>query len=188
MDIYVSVDIEADGPIPGRNSMLSFGAVAYTSDGVEIARYNANLQPLPEAITNPQTMEFWEKNPDAYAAATAEPCDPALIMPEFSRWLERLGGKPVFVGYPVTYDFMWLHWYLIAFNDLDPFSHAGLDIKTLAWSQLGGSFHRASKRNFPKRWFSKKHKHIAVDDAAEQGELFFTIVGEIGVVVEETPR
>jgi len=33
-DIYISADIEADGPIPGRYSMLAFGlAVAGTYDG-----------------------------------------------------------------------------------------------------------------------------------------------------------
>ena len=33
-DIYISADVEADGPIPGRYSMLSFGlAVAATFDG-----------------------------------------------------------------------------------------------------------------------------------------------------------
>jgi hypothetical protein len=30
MEIYVSTDVEADGPIPGPNSMLSFGSAAYT--------------------------------------------------------------------------------------------------------------------------------------------------------------
>jgi hypothetical protein len=29
-EIYVSTDVEADGPIPGPNSMLSFGSAAYT--------------------------------------------------------------------------------------------------------------------------------------------------------------
>ena len=28
-EIYVSTDVEADGPIPGPNSMLSFGSEAY---------------------------------------------------------------------------------------------------------------------------------------------------------------
>jgi hypothetical protein len=31
-EIYVSTDIEADGPIPGMNSMLSFGSAAYLAD------------------------------------------------------------------------------------------------------------------------------------------------------------
>lgn len=29
-ELYVSVDVEADGRIPGRSSMLSFGAAAFT--------------------------------------------------------------------------------------------------------------------------------------------------------------
>ena len=28
-EIYISCDIESDGPIPGPNSMLSFGSVAF---------------------------------------------------------------------------------------------------------------------------------------------------------------
>ncbi|HUF85619.1 MAG TPA: exonuclease, partial [Acidimicrobiia bacterium] len=38
-DIYFSADIEADGPIPGRFSMLSFGlCVAGTYDGQRFER------------------------------------------------------------------------------------------------------------------------------------------------------
>lgn len=33
MEIYVSTDIETDGPIPGPNSMLSFGSAAFTAEG-----------------------------------------------------------------------------------------------------------------------------------------------------------
>jgi len=32
-ECYVSTDIEADGPIPGPNSMLSFGSAAFLADG-----------------------------------------------------------------------------------------------------------------------------------------------------------
>ena len=28
-EIYISTDVEADGPIPGPHSMLSFGSAAY---------------------------------------------------------------------------------------------------------------------------------------------------------------
>ena len=40
-DIYVSVDIEADGPIPGDFSMLSLGAVAFNDDGEEIDSFSS---------------------------------------------------------------------------------------------------------------------------------------------------
>ena len=32
-ECYVSIDIEADGPIPGTYSMLSLGAAAFDSEG-----------------------------------------------------------------------------------------------------------------------------------------------------------
>ena len=32
IEIYVSTDIETDGPIPGRHSILSLGSAAYTPD------------------------------------------------------------------------------------------------------------------------------------------------------------
>jgi hypothetical protein len=31
-EVYVSTDIETDGPIPGPNSMLSFASAAYLPD------------------------------------------------------------------------------------------------------------------------------------------------------------
>ena len=39
MDVYFSADVETDGPIPGRFSMLSFGMVgAGTFDGIRFER------------------------------------------------------------------------------------------------------------------------------------------------------
>ena len=42
-EIYVSIDVESDGPIPIQNSMLAFGAVAFTDDGRILGEYNVNL-------------------------------------------------------------------------------------------------------------------------------------------------
>ena len=46
-EIYVSTDVEADGPIPGPNSMLSFGSAAYTGRKELIGTFSANLETLP---------------------------------------------------------------------------------------------------------------------------------------------
>ncbi|MEW8000408.1 MAG: hypothetical protein AB2795_17805 [Candidatus Thiodiazotropha endolucinida] len=42
-EIYVSTDIEADGPIPGPHSMLSFASAAYTADKQLVGTFSANL-------------------------------------------------------------------------------------------------------------------------------------------------
>ena len=55
-EIYVSTDIETDGPVPGLNSMLSFGSAAYLADKTMISTFSANLEFLPGASGDPMTM------------------------------------------------------------------------------------------------------------------------------------
>ena len=72
-EVYVSTDIETDGPIPGRNSMLSFASVAYDEDGREVASFSVNLETLPDATPDPRTMEWWRTQPDAWARMSHGP-------------------------------------------------------------------------------------------------------------------
>ena len=46
-ECYVSIDIEADGPAPGLNSMLSLGAAAFTSDGALAQTFSAKPRAAP---------------------------------------------------------------------------------------------------------------------------------------------
>jgi hypothetical protein len=172
-EIYVSTDVEADGPIPGRNSMLSFGSAAYRADKTLIATFEANLELLPGAAGDPKTMAWWQTQAAAWAACRTNPREPQVVMPEYVTWLKALPGKPVFVGYPVAYDFMFVYWYLIAFAGESPFSHSALDIKSFAMAVLGTEYRESTKRNMPKAWFDPiPHTHVALDDAKGQGALF----------------
>lgn len=62
--IYISVDIEADGPIPGEYSMLSIGACAFKPDGTEHGRFWTNIERLPNAKQHPDTMAWWKTQPE----------------------------------------------------------------------------------------------------------------------------
>ena len=46
-EIYISTDIEADGPIPGVYSMLSFASAAYLADKTLVDTFAINLIELP---------------------------------------------------------------------------------------------------------------------------------------------
>ena len=59
-EIYVSTDVEADGPIPGPHSMLSFASAAYTEDKQLIATFSANLDTLPGAQAHPVQEAWWK--------------------------------------------------------------------------------------------------------------------------------
>jgi len=179
-EVYVSTDIETDGPIPGPNSMLSFGSAAFTLNAGKVGTFSANLETLPGASMDPITKtEFWDKNPEAWAACRTDlkPIEPT--MRAYVEWVRRLPGRPVFVGYPATFDFMFVYWYIRKHGLESPFSFSALDIKSYVMSYLGTTFRDSTKRNMPKKWFpASRHTHIALDDAIEQGELFMNILRE----------
>ena len=135
-EVYVSTDVEADGPIPGPHSMLGFGSAAYLPDKKLVGTFSANLETLEGATGHPKTMEWWETQPEAWQACRDKTRPPGEVMPEYVSWLKGLPGKPVFVGYPVSYDFMFVYWYLMRFAGESPFSHSALDIKTYAMAML----------------------------------------------------
>ncbi|WP_165228296.1 exonuclease [Aquisphaera insulae] len=172
-EIYISTDVETDGPIPGPHSMLSFGSAAYTADKRLVATFEANLQPLEGAAGHPETMAWWQTQPEAWAAHRENPRDPAEVMPGYVAWIKGLPGKPVFVAYPAGFDFLFIYWYLIRFAGESPFSFSALDIKTYAMAVLGTDYRNATKRNMPRSWFDElPHTHKALDDAIGQGALF----------------
>src|SRR5271156_2694404 len=114
-EIYVSTDVETDGPIPGVNSMLSFGSAAYTADKVLVSTFTANLELLPGAVGDPETMSWWRGFPEAWADARTNLEDPAAAMTRYVAWVEQLPQRPVFVAYPAGFDFLFVYWYLIRF-------------------------------------------------------------------------
>jgi hypothetical protein len=172
-EIYISTDVETDGPIPGPHSMLSLGSAAYTADKSLISTFSVNLETLPEATAHPKTAEWWATQPEAWAACRKDPEAPASAMVRYVSWIKSLKGKPVFVAYPAGFDFLFVYWYLIRFVGESPFSHSALDIKSFAMAVLKKDYRASTKRNMPKHWFDKlPHSHVALDDAIEQGALF----------------
>lgn len=176
-EIYVSTDIETDGPVPGAHSMLSFGSAAYLADKTLVGTFSANLETLPDATGHPATMEWWKTQPAAWAACRENLQPPERALPDYAAWLKKLPGRVVFVGYPAVFDFMFICWYLHRFAGENPFSFSALDIKSYAMAVLKTKFTATVKRNMPKEWFDPlPHTHLALDDALEQGALFCNLL------------
>jgi hypothetical protein len=190
-EIYFSVDVETDGPIPGPHSMLSFAAVSFDLNGplALVDPFYATLELLPGSSPHPRTkIEFWDKNPEAFAATRIATRQPEEAMKDFAAWVKLVAsqnggnGKAVFVGYPAGFDFTFVYWYLMYFLGESPFSFQAIDIKTLAMVALGTQFRETTKRNMPRHWWQAgtKHTHLPVDDATEQGWLFVNIMKQLG--------
>ena len=178
-EIYVSTDVEVDGPIPGPHSMLSFASAAYAADKTLLATFSANLEELPGAAGHPDTLAWWAERPAAWQAARSDLRDPQAAITDYVVWLDALPGTPVFVGYPAAFDFMFVYWYLMRYAGRSPFSFSALDIKTMAMVMLRRDYRRSTKSAMPRRWFDAlPHTHVSLDDALEQGALFCNMLAE----------
>jgi len=162
--------------------MLSLGAAAFSVEGGQgklVSTFSANLDTLDGAAGDPATMKWWGTQSEAWVACRKDTLTPVIAMRRFAAWLKNLPGKPVCVCYPAGYDFTFLYWYLIKFTGQSPFSFSALDIKSYAMAVLRKSYRESTKQNMPGKWFGKKrHTHIAIDDAIEQGELFCNMLIE----------
>lgn len=182
-EIFFSIDVETNGPIPADFSMLSFGAAAYLDDGTALGTFERNLEELKGAKEDPDTMAWWATQPEAWELCQKNKVDPQIAIMQFAEWIYELedkhNGKAVFLAYPAGFDFTFIYWYFLHFLGKCPFSFASLDIKSYAMAMLGTPFRECTKRNFPNRWKSKRrHTHVALDDALGQGELFVKMLAE----------
>jgi hypothetical protein len=179
-DTYISADIEADGPIPGKYSMLSFGlTVASTFDGetfaprdLTSATFYRELKPISDEF-DPAALAIGGLDREALARDGAEPAD---AMAEAAAWVERetAGTLAVLVGYPLVFDWMFLHWYFVRFLGESPFGFSrALDMKTIHQQKARITVGEAGRRDLPAEIASElPHSHNALDDAVEQGEIF----------------
>lgn len=188
-DCYISVDVEADGPIPGPYSMLSFGfVVAGAFDGATFTpadldapeSFYRELRPISDDVV-PSALEVSGLDRDRLVA---EGTDPRLAMTEAREWVLGVAGdrRPVLVAYPLSYDWMWLHWYFTRFADGgSPFGYSQcLDVKTLIAAALGVTVDRANKHSLPPALQSHRpHTHHAIDDAVEQADLFAKVFAHL---------
>lgn len=187
-EIYVSIDIEADGPIPGPHSMLSFGAAAFTEDKKLVSTFEANLELLEGAAPNPSTAEWWKTQPEAWAKCRENLQKPEEAMPKFVAWVKALPGRATCVAYPAGFDFMFVYWYLIRFAKESPFSFSCFDIKSYATALVGLPFRDVSKRTMPQHWFEKvPHTHVALDDAKEQGLICMNMIADRNKLITTPP-
>ena len=159
--------------------MLSIGSAAYFSDKTIILVFSANLETRADAAADPETTKWWATQPDAWEACRKDLVSPEKAMRDYYQWLVELPGRIVFVGYPLTFDYCFVNYYLQRYADDNPFGFAAIDIRSFVMGLRGKSYRRSGKHNLPNRFFDDlPHTHIALDDAIEQGALFCNLLAE----------
>jgi DNA polymerase III epsilon subunit-like protein len=180
-DLYFSVDVEADGPIPGPFSMLSFGlVVAGRFDGHKFESrldrpdtFYRELKPISRSFV-PEALKVSGLDRDRLEREGADPHDAMMAA---RQWVLDHGqdGRPVLTGFPLMFDWLFIYWYFERFAEGgSPFDHsAGLDMKTMYQQRAGVTTSEAGLRDLPNALLpSEPHTHNALEDALRQAEIF----------------
>lgn len=168
---YIMVDIEADGPIPGDHSMVSFGAVI-----VEPAldrTFYGQLAPISET---------WVPEALAVSGHSREQTlgfdDPAEVMQCFAAWLKaETKGRMVFIADNNGFDWMWVNWYFHHFTGGNPFGFSSQNLGSLYKGLVGSMF-----KNF-RHLRRTAHTHHPVDDAMGNAEALLHMKAEMGLKI-----
>lgn len=188
-ELYISVDVEPDGHVPGINSIVSLGACA-----AAVRDDDANVTPLdPDAantfyaVLAPISDRYVEKalRVTGIDRATHERDGrpPQDALPEFAAWIDGLAAEhdalPVLAAYPLGFVWSFTQHYLHAYAGRSPFGQsAHYDMKS-AYAALAGSAVRdAIKRRMPSALLGPKDSktHHALDDAKGHVDLLLGLL------------
>jgi ribonuclease T len=173
-EMYFSVDIEANGPIPGEYSMTALGACVV---GRPEEAFYAELKPLHDRF-DPKALAIGGLSMDRLRETGEEP---SAAMRRFVDWVRDVAGqdhRPVLVAFNATFDWMFVHWYLIKHVGWSPFGISGLDMKAFYMGMTGEPWSATRKKDVTGQFPSSlPHTHNALDDAREQAEIFQKMLG-----------
>ncbi|MGQ9501554.1 MAG: 3'-5' exonuclease [Anaerolineae bacterium] len=175
MECYISVDVEASGPLPSLYSLLAIGACLVFDPA---QRFYVELRPLSTAAV-PEAARMHNLSLERLAT---EGVPPAEAMARFADWLRSIvpeSKTPLFVGFNAAFDWMFVNDYFHRFLGYNPFGHAPLDVKSFYMGMRGGRWCDTSMRQLARRYLDgRRLVHHALEDALIQAELFRKLLAE----------
>jgi len=168
-EVFISIDVEAAGPIPGEYSLLSIGAC----DVDEPTRvFSCELQPINRNV-DPKALEVGGFSLEKLAKTGLPPKE---AMTAFTSWIESFVGETdtaVFVGFNAPFDWSFINYYFHKFVGNNPFGFTALDIKSYYMGATGCTWRDTrSSAIGTKLNPESKADHNALHDAQYQAELF----------------
>ncbi len=177
-ETFISVDIEASGPVPGTYSMLALGASVV---GKTDQHFYAELRPISDASIA-AAMAVVGRNLEEFRQTGHEPVD---VMSEFGAWVRKVSGigKSVFVGFNAAFDWAFVSWYFDTFKTENPFGVGALDIKSFYMGMSGCAWEQTRSSRLPDKYRGEApHTHNALSDAVEQAGIFERMARDVGII------
>lgn len=152
------VDVESDGQIIGKNSMVCFGVVKLTPE-LDTTFYG-KVKPISKEYV-PSALAV-----SGFSREEHEGFDePFIVMDNFANWLkEHSVGRPVLLSDNNGYDASWINYYFHVYHHGNPFGWSSRRIGDLYCGLVKDAF--ASWKHLR----NTKHTHNPVDDAMGNAE------------------
>lgn len=172
---FIIVDVEADGPIPGSFSMVSFGAVVVRENLKDT--FYGKVKPISEEWI-PEALAVSGHSREEHMTFQ----EPAKVMAEFSDWLTSVSrDRPIFISDNLAFDWQWINYYMHRFCRKNPFGFSGRRIGDL----YAGMMKDARKGSEWKKFRKTRHTHNPVDDAKGNAEALLKI-RDLGLRIDLT--
>lgn len=188
--LYISLDVEASGPVPGMFSLLAIGACAVSDDGSEARlvegaefEFKVLVKPIPGAGVDPEALKYaGGLVPEELVTTGTEPREALLNL---NAWVERAKvavgtNRAHFLAHAASFDWMYMRWYYEMFGIPCLFGFAGIDIKAFAMGALGIPWEETSKDALGRRMgleaIDPLRLHDPLYDAHYQARLFVALV------------
>ena len=176
---YIVVDIESDGEIPLKNSMVCFGAVIV--EPTLTKTFYGKTKPISENW-NPEALAISGFSREQHLKFD----EPKQVMENFAKWIEENSiGKPTFISDNLAFDWQWINWYFQTFCGNNPFGYSSRRIGDL-WSGFKNDM-RASWKHMRTTTFIDKdgreqkgftHSHNPVEDALGNAHALLYMINE----------
>ncbi|MCG7394233.1 3'-5' exonuclease [Microvirga sp. ACRRW] len=168
-EVFISVDVETSGPIPGEYSLLTIGACLVEDDQQAFA---CRLKPINRNFV-PEAMET-----TGLSLSELE-CDglpPEDAMNRFRVWIQDVSGSDsisVFVGLNAPFDWSFINYYFHKHLGENPFGFTALDLKALYMGATGCGWYDTRSSQMDRTLKPRQSaNHDALQDARYQAELF----------------
>lgn len=155
----IVVDVEADGEIPNKYSMVCFGAIVV--EPTLTKTFYGKTKPISENY-KPEALAI-----SGFSRKEHETFDePKKVMEDFEKWLsENSKGKPIFISDNLAFDWQWINYYFHMYLGKNPFGFSGRRI---------GDLYSGMKMDCFVKWKHLRktnHDHNPVNDAKGNAEV-----------------
>jgi hypothetical protein len=158
---YIVVDVESDGAIPFKYSMVCFGAVIV--EPTLSKTFYGQTKPISDNWV-PKSLEISGFSREEHLGFD----DPKTVMENFAKWIEENSiGRPIFVSDNLAYDWQWINWYFHYYTGDNPFGFSGRRIGDL---YCGMKMDSGLNAEWKRKYVKTPHDHNPVNDAIGHAE------------------